>query len=172
MPDVWTNINGADKFRIYRINAAGTILETYNFSFNYTALFEIDKGIAARSKLLSGAKLKKHFHIDMLWEINFEGLLDGEDSKLINKLKNAEIDGFGLLLEPHIDCLTSRKFKVQIVEEERRLGLYASWNLSAPNKDYVLLFENTETIERYNWVDPDDVVMVTHVNTESIMFVI
>lgn len=162
------SINGSDKFRIRLVDASG-ISETLNFSFRYQALNEYDTTVSIRHELIKGSIIKKPKFVKLKWEIDFTEWLEKNDAKLINKLKNAEMDGYKIFLTPHID-LPGRYFQVNIVEDERKLGKH--YGRYTPNKDYVITFENTNTINRHNWLDPDDIPVITHVCDQSIKFIV
>lgn len=146
-------INGSDKCKLLLIDSAGGT-EELNLSYRYQEYNEYDTGIATRHKFRAGNKAKKFHHIDLIFELNFEKLLENYDAQIINKVKNAEIDGKTIWLIPHID-LPTRAYKVQIIEDTRKLGQYYNINKTGANKDYILLFENVDAINYYDWLDPD-----------------
>lgn len=161
-------INGSsDKFSFRIVFPSGTS-EVINFSSKFQALNEYDSSTHLRHELIKGAKVKKVKHVNLEWEIDFSEFLSKDDAKLINKIKNAEYDNCKLFLTPHTDA-PNRKFRVLIIEEPRKLGKHYG---NQANKDYVLKFENADTISRYNWLDADDIPVITNVNNESIKFII
>jgi len=152
-------INGSGKFRILLIDSAGGT-ETLDFSFNYTALNEYDQGIATRHIFSAGNKRKLLHFSNLIWECDFSGLLLSGDAVLINKVKNAEYEGKTIWLIPHIETAW-RVFKVQIIEDSRKLGQYYNNDQTGANKDYVIMFENVDAINYYNWIDPDFIPFAT-----------
>ena len=142
--------NGSDKFQIQlRKESETTII--LDFKTHYQALHEFDKGVGVSAKSITGKKAKKVLFIDMEWEIDFSGALDLPEALYIDQIKNAELDGWEIWLIPHID-MDERIFHVQIIEEMRKLGIYPGPN--PYSKDYVIKFENVDSILRYNWKDP------------------
>lgn len=161
-------INGSsDKFS-FRLKYPGGATETLNFSTQYEALYEYDVTIATRHELIKGSKVKKTKYVNLEWELDHSGFLNKSDAKLINKLKNAEFDGAEITIIPHSDA-PFRKYRVHILEEKRKMGKHPG---NQPNKDYVLWFENADAINRHNWIDSDDVPVITHVNNQSIKIII
>lgn len=146
-------INGSGKCKFVLIDSTGGT-EELNFSFRYTAYNEYDSASATRHKFRAGNKKKIIHHIDMMFEVDFSGLLENPDAQLINKLKQAEIENKTIWLIPHTDVPT-RGYKVQIVEDTRKLGQYYNIDQTGANKDYVLLFENVDAINNFDWIDPD-----------------
>lgn len=161
-------INGSsDKFTFRIVNSLG-ITETISFSGKHQALFEYDTTIATRHELLKGGKVKSAKHVNLEWEIDFSEYLAKGDAKQINKIKNAEMDGNKLYLVPHTD-VPGRSFRVFIIEDKRKLGKHYG---NQPNKDYVMFFENADTIDRHGWIDDDDIGVITQTCNESIKFII
>jgi len=146
-------INGSDKCKLVLIDSTG-VAEEINVSYRYTEYNEYDQGIATRHKFRAGNKAKLFHHIDMIFEVSFAGLLENPDAQLINRVKNAEIDNKTIWLIPHTD-LPTRGYKVQILEDSRKLGQYYNIDKTGANKDYILLFENVDALNYYDWLDPD-----------------
>lgn len=148
-------INGSDKFKFILIDSAN-VTEELNFSFNYTALIEIDFGTATRKIYTDGSKSKILHWVNLEWIIDFSGLFELPDEKLVNKIKNAEFENKKIYLVPHME-VPDRVHQVQIIEDKRTLGQYYNTDQTGANKDYIIQFENVNPIARYDWRDPDDI---------------
>lgn len=143
-------VNGSDKFQI--VCTKGDLQPiVMDFGLHYQALHEYDKGVGVSAKSITGKKAKKVLFIDYRWEIDLSGAMDLPEGKLLNQLKNLELDGWLIWLTPHIS-VPARTHLVQIIEEERKLSTYPGIN--PYNKDYVIWFENVNPILRYDWQDP------------------
>lgn len=150
-------INGSDKFRFRILDPSpGGRSEIVDFSFNYTALYEIDVGEATMHEYDDGSKAKIFHFLNLKWIIDWSGIFETPDGMLVQKIKRAEREGKELWLTPHID-IEDREFRVLILEEERTLGEYYNEEHEGPNKDYVMTLVNADRVIDEGWVEPGTV---------------
>lgn len=148
-------VNGYDKFKI--ISTKGERIYTYNFSYKYKALTEYYKKVSVIDEYTDGSKSKVFKHVNYWWEIDYGNYIEKSDLLKWGYIENQEIEGFELLLVPHIDTELLRSFKVILDDEEpREIGLHSHFNtgIGTVNKGFFIRLLNKEPIMQVSIIDP------------------
>ena len=145
-------VNGyaSPKFRIYYGQNA---YNDYTFSFKYQGLLESIEETFVEHIIIDGTISKKFLYFHRIFEIDFSGLIESEDTNKVQILLNAIYSGIPVYLFPHSDH--TRNFLITSTGEDKQLGLHYGGVNAGGNKDLILKFKTVNPEYNLNWTPAD-----------------
>lgn len=144
-------LNGYKVFRFILItegNDSPTTRETLNFSSKYKSLKEYYDDTWIEHTLKTGRDVQKFLYLHYYFTLDYGDLIEGDDSKKINKVITAEQQGKTIVIVPHIDIPT-RTFKVKTIKGRKEFSTLQAGREG--NSGLVLQFKTVDPHYNLNW---------------------
>lgn len=165
--------NGISKeFRIL-ITDKDTGVETYyTFSFKHQALEEWTREKWLYDTIIDGSDRQNFLYLHYYFRIDWSELITGPDADQLKEIRNAEYQGHGIKITPHID-VPGREFKVFSLKDNSgntddiKFAQIINHRNSPGNKGTIMIYKTTDQYYAWDITDPSNQQGVSAIGMEE-----